>query len=129
MVLGLLYGSGVVAIVVANLPVVFRWLLALWVMVAGIQAILRHALCLTPGSLIALSRNGSSEWVLVTRGGMRYRAILRGDSFVHPCLLVLSFRLGRWRSRSVVLTAGRLGIQPLRRLYVSLRTQARGWRA
>lgn len=71
-------------------------------------------------SVRVLWENG--QWRLIDRGGESGPVALCGDSYVHPQLIILNFRLPRRRRRSVVLLSDSLPAQDLRRLRVVLRT-------
>ena len=59
-------------------------------------------------------------WVLHMQGGRTVTGRLLGSSFVHPRLLVLNFRTGRFFGRSLVLTEDAADADLLRRLRVRL---------
>ncbi len=84
---------------------------------------LRHG----PGrrAVRALVCNAGGGWTLLMGGGEAVPARLC-SSFVHPRLLVLRFRLGRGRWRTVVLPSDAAPAADLRRLRVRLRWQADG---
>lgn len=84
--------------------------------------IAHHALRRRANSIVALLWDEHDQWHLLTRAGERLQAMLSADSFVHPKLVVLNYKLpGRWRGRSVVIPADAMALQPLRQLRVRLK--------
>jgi toxin CptA len=64
---------------------------------------------------------GDGRWLLHGFGGESFEAELQADSFVHPVLVVLNFRLrGSRAGRSLVLFRDALERETLRRLRVRL---------
>lgn len=60
-------------------------------------------------------------WTLQVGGMGRVKGELSGSTLVHPRLVILNFRTGRWRRYSLVLPTDALAPDLLRRLRVRLR--------
>ncbi|WP_455235008.1 protein YgfX [Thiogranum longum] len=67
-------------------------------------------------------------WRIRSRGGVWLRAELRSPVFVSRQLVAVRFRIGRFRSRSVIVVPDRLDAADFRRLRVRLLQSAHGYR-
>lgn len=66
------------------------------------------------------------DWTLVFTSGARRPARLLPRSYVHPHLVILSFRIGRWRLQHLLLASDNVDATLLRRLRVRLRAAGSG---
>lgn len=71
-------------------------------------------------AVVAINRRVDGIWCLRQTDGVSHQAKLLPDSFLHPELLVLNFRLGNGRRRYVVLARDSSGVNSLRRLRAML---------
>jgi toxin CptA len=71
-------------------------------------------------AVVALNRCADASWQLRSADGTAHQARLLPDSYLHPELLVLNFRLGNGKRRSVVLVRDSADKTTLRRLRVAL---------
>lgn len=75
-----------------------------------------------PDSVLQIYFNDTDEWWLTTAAGNTAQAQLVTPCFVHPWLVVLSFKSGSWWKRyHVILTPVSADADSLRRLRVRLR--------
>lgn len=73
------------------------------------------------GNIHSLVWKSDGDWLLITAAGEQLDAELQASSYVHPCLVVLNFRLpGRHRSRSLALFPDALDSEIFRQLRVRL---------
>jgi toxin CptA len=115
------------ALVVLILPV------SLWLMCCALLSLLlsgaftyRHRISLrSRNSIVGLNRNADGTWQLRLTGGAAHQASLQPDSYLHPELLVLNFKLGNGKRRSVVLVRDSADCTSLRRLRVALALRVR----
>lgn len=122
--LGLAHTCAAAAVTLAHMPTGFKLISVAAILVGFLDACCRHVLRVYPAAVVRLSWAHPGEpWRLGTRSGRVYRADLRGDTWVHPGLIVLSFdRRPRGRI-TVVLAADSLDGRLLRRLRVRLRNR------
>ena len=118
-----LYGS--VLFSVAWAPIDAAWVVATAVVVIwhGVRACRGHLL--HKGAAVALAvwhQDGS--WSLVDATGAAQDAALSGSSYVHPRLIILNFRVGPVRRRTLVLLPDNTPAVVLRRLRARLRLSA-----
>ena len=71
-------------------------------------------------AIVGLNRHTDGTWQLRLTDGATHQASLLQDSYLHPELLVLNFRFGNGKRRSVVLVRDSADITSLRRLRVGL---------
>lgn len=71
-------------------------------------------------AIVGLNRHTDGSWQLRLTDGNTHQASLLPDSYLHPELLVLNFRLGSGKRRSVVLVRDSADATSLRRLRVGL---------
>jgi hypothetical protein len=111
--------------VVLALP--FGWvkggLLVLLLMLSFAYCYLATVLKNGADSLIAVELDAAGEWTLITRNRLISHARLHHSSFVKPWLTILTFKTGRWMTRSLILPADSLDTQTLRRLRVRIRSE------
>lgn len=82
---------------------------------------LRHAGLTHDRAVVHLTWTRHGDWRLTTADGTEHDADLQGDSYIHPWLVILNFRLAKGRT-SVVLFPDSLHEDDFRRLRVRLRT-------
>jgi toxin CptA len=88
---------------------------------SGMRVYLRHVSLTHAGAVVRLTWTSFGQWRLVTADGAEHSAVLQGDSYVHPWLVILNFKLATART-SVVLFPDSLHQEDFRRLRVRLRT-------
>jgi len=116
------HGGAAVAVVVAGLAWWGDVLLCVLIAASGVHIYLRHVSLAHARAVVRLILTRHGQWRLVTAGGAEHSAELQGDSYVHPWLIILNFRLNKART-SVVLFPDSLHAEDFRRLRVRLRTQ------
>lgn len=87
---------------------------------AGVHAYQRRVTLRSRHAIVGLNRHADGTWLLHLADGATHQASLLPDSYLHPGLLVLNFRLGNDRRRSVVLARDSADSTSLRRLRVAL---------
>ncbi|KAA6183804.1 hypothetical protein F2Q65_14725 [Thiohalocapsa marina] len=80
-----------------------------------------HVLHRAPWSVVEVAHDDEG-WVLTRADGGLEQARLLPSTYVGVGLVVLNFRVGRFRRRSVVLTEGAVSSEALRQVRVRLRT-------
>lgn len=113
--------------VIAGLSVIFLPV-STWVMCAALFVLVllcvvtyrTHVSLRSRRAVVALNRYADDAWQLRLVSGASYQARLLPDSYVHPELLVLNFRLDIGERRSVVLMSDSADAARLRRLRVGL---------
>ena len=110
------------------------WLLATgalagFFLFAAIAASLAHGLCVhgwrcAGRSIVAADYNESGDWILYTGDGAELTGRLLPSTFCTLFLVVLNFRTGRARFRSLVLAPDAASRENLRGLRVYLRRKA-----
>lgn len=83
----------------------------------------RHVLRTRPGAVVALIHPDRGPWRVVTRDGTVLAADIRGDTWVHPWLILLSFERRPKGTMTVLLPPDGADPNELRRLRVLLRTR------
>ncbi len=78
---------------------------------------------LWPWSLKEVIWQTDGSWYLIQGDGRQLEGRLLGSTYVSPALVVLNFRCGRWRNRSLVLLPDNLEPDLHRRLRVRLRLE------
>ncbi len=84
----------------------------------------RHALLSHPRAVWAITWRGEGDFELSRRDGTRTAARLAPDTYVHPRLVILCFRRGRWGRSPVVLCRDAVDQESFRRLRVRLGAMA-----
>jgi hypothetical protein len=77
-----------------------------------------------PAAIRSLESLADGEWRLIDRKGRVVTARLAPQNFVAPWMTILTFRLGRFRRRHIVLLRDNCDLDGVRRLRVRLRTSA-----
>lgn len=114
------YATAVLVVLMLPVP--------LWMMCGGLLILLlsgmlthrRRVSLRGRNSIVGLNRNADGTWQLRLTDTSTHQARLLPDSYLHPELLVLNFRLGNRRRRSVVLVRDSTDSTSLRRLRVAL---------
>ena len=101
-------------------PPVTALLLLMWVFI-GLHAWWSHLCPATPSRVVHLLLDGQGGWQLTQADGRVIEPRLCPDSRVTPALILLNFRVGRWRRRSLLLLSDSADAGALRRLRVRLR--------
>ncbi|MBO8085729.1 MAG: hypothetical protein J7D61_06800 [Marichromatium sp.] len=99
----------------------WRWALAALILLGAGFALLDRVHARLPWSIVAARWEADGGWRLWLRDGRELNARLSAASFVAPRLVVLHWRVGRLRRRSLVLFVDALDADTLRRLRVRLR--------
>ena len=123
--LALVHGLSLVVVGLLPLAAAWRLLLGLGVLlslVLGLGGPIWHR---WPWDLAQAAWHGDGRWTLTLGSGREVEGRLLGSTFVSPALVVLNFRSGRWRTRSLVLLPDNLDPDLLRRLRVRLRLEGR----
>lgn len=115
------HGAAALAVWLTGLQWWAEGLLGLLVVMSGGRAFARHAFLTHPRAVVRLIWPAYGPWLLVRRDGTKDKAALRGDSYVHPGMVVLNFDLRPTGRTSVVLLPDSLDAEALRRLRVRLR--------
>jgi hypothetical protein len=76
-------------------------------------------------AIVGLNRHADGAWQIHLTDGSAHQANLLPDSYLHPELMVLNFRLGTGKRRSVVLVRDSADNTSLRRLRVALALRVR----
>lgn len=84
----------------------------------------RVSLC-APRAVVRINRHTDRTWQLQLRNGAQLDATLRHDSYLHPHLIVLNFKLTTGRRHSVVLCRDAADATALRHLRVALALESR----
>ena len=104
------------------LPLALQWRLLLAVAIAAslVDTLRTHAWRVSPRAVVAADVLPGRPWVLHRHNGTEVPARLLGSSFVHPRLLVLNFRSGRFMRCNLVLAEDAADADLLRQLRVRL---------
>ncbi len=110
------------ALVVFFLPVSLRMMCgALLALLLSCVLTYKHRVSLrSRNAIVGLNRHTDGTWQLHLTDGTTHQASMSPDSYLHPELLVLNFRLGNGKRRSVVLVRDSADSTSLRRLRVAL---------
>ena len=76
-------------------------------------------------AVVRLSRHTDGTWQLQLRNGAKLGATLLHDSYLHPSLIVLNFKLNTGKRRSVVLCRDSADATALRHLRIALALESR----
>jgi hypothetical protein len=119
----LLATHGTALAVAAAIPLDWYWRvgLAVAVLASLINAMAVQVLFLAPSALREATWKSDGAWILTLVSGEQIEARLLPSTIVTSRLVVLNFRRGRWRSRTMVLPPDTLDANLLRRLRVRLR--------
>jgi hypothetical protein len=87
------------------------------------QSVRRYALLTGRHAVTEIRLKSNNDYVLAMADRRHIQAVLRRGSYVHPMLIILNFKLGRWPWYiSVPLLTDSVDAEILRRLRVRLRT-------
>jgi hypothetical protein len=119
----LLATHGTALAVAAAIPLDWHWRvgLAVAVLASLVNAMAVQVLFLAPSALREATWKSDGAWILTLVSGEQIEARLLPSTIVTSRLVVLNFRRGRWRSRTMVLPPDTLDANLLRRLRVRLR--------
>lgn len=114
------YAGAILALTASNLPLIIQILI-----IAGLLASLIHGHYLyinrkNPDSPVQLVLNQAGEWLLSLASGQTVPVVLKPMAFVHPLLVVLTFK-AETGSYRVILTPDTVDPDTFRRLRVRLR--------
>jgi hypothetical protein len=120
----LLATHGAAASVAVAVPVaaMLRWLLLSLIGMSLAYQVWVHVLARAPWSLLGATW-AEDGWRLDFRNGRTDPALLLPSTLVTRGLVILNFRVGRLRYHSLLLTAGSVGSESLRRLRARLRLE------
>ena len=109
--------------VVIVIPLDWYWNagLAAAVLASLVNAMAAQVLYQAPWALREATWKSDGAWILTLVSGQQIETRLLPSTFVTPRLVLLNFRRGRWRSRTMVLPPDTLDADLLRRLRVRLR--------
>lgn len=106
-----------------ELPLEVLVLLGLVIFYNAAHAIYKHAMRSSGQAITRVIWEDSGRWYIVRRNGEKKRVQLLGDTFIHPQLTVLNFRIpNKWFSQSVILASDNVNKDSHRRLRMRLRT-------
>ena len=105
---------------IAFIPPGVKWLLSLLVIVSLLYFLGFFVFRRMPDSIVEVILDQKDEWQLCKRDGSVSYAILLPASFVHPALVVLTFKQG-YRRRYVMIGPAGLSENIFRRLRVRLK--------
>lgn len=120
LVVGITHGLALV--VMLMIPIGFyRWPLLALLGLSASHAVMVQVLRRTPWSIQTALWQEDGSWVLALRSGEQIAAQLSPATFFSVRLIVLNFRLGRWRRAALPLFSDALDAEQLRRLRARLR--------
>ncbi len=114
------YAAAVLVVLILPVPL---WMMCgglLILLLSGMLSYRRRVSLRGRNSIVGLNRNAGGTWQLRLTDASTHQASLLPDSYLHPELLVLNFRLGNRRRRSVILVRDSADSTSLRRLRVAL---------
>lgn len=109
---------------VLDLPWWLKLTLAMAVLIQAVITWRRHVNLTASGAIRAIVWTADGQWELSDADGKTHAAQLRRASYVQPALVVLRFKLGKYRRRAVLLPADGVDADLHRRLRVGLRLHA-----
>jgi len=115
------HGLGLSVALLIPLDWYWRCGLAVLVLAGLLHALGMQVLFMVPWAVREAIWEPDGAWTLTLVSGDRVETRLLSSSFVSPRVLVLNFRRGRWRSRTMVLASDTLDSDLLRSLRVRLR--------
>lgn len=115
-----LYGGGLIAILVTNLPLPIKFLIIVLLAANGRHYFRRYIFFRHPRSVAAFWRDSAGFWSVKLLSGDVQNAYLKQSSVVTQFLLVLSFYMEDRRSLTVFISPESVGKQEYRRLLIHL---------
>lgn len=112
------HGLALVGVLPCNLPLIAKGLLILLLVLSCTHGVVRHAWHRNCPGALTLRRDGRME--LVWSDGRAFELDVDSRTMVHPWLIVLRLRSGRWME-NLVLSSDVLGADNHRKLRVWLR--------
>ena len=120
--LSIVYGAAIVVTANLALPIVIKVIAVVMVLAWLIHQLRRHVLFKGRRAVSTMIWEGGDQWQLISPAGMSREARLLGNSFAHPWLVVLNFRVeGESRLRSVVMMIDSTDSTAFRRLLMRMR--------
>jgi hypothetical protein len=116
--------SALLVSVMTPLSWYYRLALGALVLASFILSVGTHLWRRFPFAIREARWSAEGEWTLTFVSGAQRPARLLPRCYVHPLLVILSFRVGRWRFQHLMLTPDTLDSTLLRRLRVSLRSSS-----
>jgi toxin CptA len=118
------HGAALAVAIAIPLDWYWRSGLVVAVLASLVYEMVAKVLFLAPWAVREATWKSDGAWILTLVSGEQTEARLLPSTFVARGLVVLSFRSGRWRSRTLVLPPDALDADLLRRLRVRLRLLA-----
>lgn len=115
------HGTALAVAIAIPLDWYWRAGLAVAVLASLVNAMAMQVLFMAPSALREATWKSDGAWILTLVSGEQIEARLLPSTFVTPRLVLLNFRRGRWRSRTMVIPPDALDADLLRRLRVRLR--------
>lgn len=119
--LALVHAAVIAAAVALPLPWPLRLGLVLAALLGLAHGLAVHVLRLAPWAVVEAIWQPDGAWSLTLGSGQEVPARLLSSTYVSPALVVLNFRCGRWRIRSLVLPRDAIDADQHRRLRARLR--------
>ncbi|MDH5258045.1 MAG: hypothetical protein OEX07_08545 [Gammaproteobacteria bacterium] len=117
-----LHGFSLVLLFLMPLNLLLLMMSTILILTSGVYSILYQAKKRLPSSVTALIWDIVDDWYVLDKQGNKTAAVLDGNSFVHPWITILNFKLENHRfSRSVILLKDNINSNDARRLRVRLK--------
>jgi len=120
----IVHASALAVLAILDLPWWLKSTLAVAVLIQAVITWRRHVNVTAPGAIRAIVWRADGQWELSDADGKTHAAQLRRASYVQPALVVLRFKLGKYRRRAVLLPVDGVDADLHRRLRVGLRLHA-----
>jgi len=122
----LFFLHGVALVVAANLtvPVWLNLVLSIAVLANFYTTFSVHVLGRGKYALLNMVWSDEGDWTLINGLGEEYRAVLQSNSYVHPQLVVLNFRILSGGRRTALLLRDSLDNKTFRDLLIRMRLEA-----
>lgn len=117
--------AGAFALLSPGMPPAFRYLSLCWLLIALRWQWPRQVSRTAPDCIAAVTWLEGRACRLRLRSGRELDATLGDTAFVQPRLVIVNFRLSRWRRRYLLLLPGMVDSDSFRRLRVRLRMELR----
>lgn len=122
----LVHALAFAALFFIDLPMIVLTGIGVLIIYNAISAIYKHAMRSSRQAIVRVIWEDNGRWYIVRKSGEKVRVKLKGDTFVHPRLTVLNFKVPeKWFSQSVILAGDNVNKDSHRRLRVRLRTDDR----
>jgi toxin CptA len=104
-----------------GLPLWAALAISLAVVLSLVHTLNTHALLRSDVAIVQIAVDADDQWSLLTLRGDNLRARLSPATYLHPRLVILTFRLDRgWKTRSVVVLPDSVDPTTFRRLRLRL---------